>query len=143
MSSDVHPATRETVNASSYSSEERRTAAQLIEENYPLLQQIARAKRRRSEGTSTLATMDILHESYLKLNGEAAWQSSEHFVRAASLAMRCVIVDYARRKHAAKRGGAVRAQSFEEDDSLLPEFNETPEQVVAIADVLEKLAAHW
>ena len=53
--------------------------------------------------------------------------------------MRCVIVDHARRKHAAKRGGT--ALSIDADESLLPEFAETPEQVVAIAELMDRLAA--
>ena len=134
-------AAAEATASSSYSEEERQTAEQLIAENYELLARIARMKRRREQAAPTMATLDILHESYLKLNGRAVWNSSEHFVRAATLAMRCVIVDYARKKHAQKRGSSAEQVSMDEDETLLPEFNETPEQVVAIADLLDKMAA--
>lgn len=133
------------VASSSYTAAERATAKQLIAENYDLLQRIARAKRRRAP-VSTMATVDILHESYLKLDGQTKWRSSEHFIRAATLAMRCVIIDHARKKQTQKRGAAPTHVSIDDHESMLPEFAETPEQVVAIADLLEKLAqvnARW
>lgn len=138
MSADSRPPSTD-VGASSYSVQERVTADQLVAENYELLVQIAQVKRRRSGVPATMATLDILHEGYLKLNGRTAWNSSEHFVRAASLAMRCVIVDYARKKNAQKRGVTPVRVSVD-DESMLPEFTETPEQIVAIANLLEKMA---
>lgn len=125
--------------ASSYSPLERDLAERLIVDNYDQLVQIARQKRRRSGSQSTLATIDLLHEGLLKLGTDRGWHSREHFLRSANLAMRCVIVDHARRRQAAKRGGD--AVQVDVDEGLLPEFAETPEQVVAIAELMAQLAA--
>ncbi|MEM1434296.1 MAG: ECF-type sigma factor [Pseudomonadota bacterium] len=136
---DDQPAELGQAHASSYTALERDIAQRLIVDNYEQLVQIARQKRRRADGPSTLATIDLLHEGLLKLGTDRDWHSREHFLRSANLAMRCVIVDHARRKQAAKRGGdAVR---LDLDEALLPEFAETPEQVVAIAELLNQLAA--
>ncbi len=122
-----------------YSEDEVRTATQLVEENYDLLARMARAKRRRANMSDTMSTIDILHESFLKLNGQVLWHSSEHFVRSAALAMRHVIIDHARRRMAQKRGsGAVRL-NYEDMENLMPEYSESPEDIVAIARLLEKL----
>lgn len=133
------------VSALGYSEAEQRTAQQLVQDNYDELTGIARMRRRRAVGMDTLATIDILHESYLRLHEQPSWQSNEHFIKAASLAMRCVILDYARKKQAAKRGSAASdvrldAHAADEADVLLPEFSETPEEVVAIGELLDALA---
>ena len=113
----------------------------MVSEHYELLVTIARAKRRRAGFGATMSTSDILHESYLKLDGSPGWRSSEHFIRAATLAMRHVIVDHARRKLSQKRGGGAVHLEIDEAEGLLPEFGETPEEIVAIAELLKKLEA--
>ena len=59
------------------------------------------------EGDHTLGTTALVHEAYLKLAGQdgATWQSREHFLALAAKAMRHILVDHARRRSAAKRGG--------------------------------------
>ena len=125
---------------SSYTKEERDTAEALIARHYDLLVAIARANRRRARMHDTFCTTDILHEGYLKLGDHPDWASSEHFIRSAALAMRCVIVDHARSKRSLKRGAGAAHVPLDEE-SLLPEFAESPEQVVMIADLLETLEA--
>jgi len=120
-----------------YSASERDFADQLYKVYYQDLVKIARSRRRRGAGNSTLGTIDILHESYLKLKGQAGWVSREHFINAVSLAMRHVIIDYARNKQASKRGNG--QVNIPYDDALMPEFWETPEQLVQISHLLEKL----
>ena len=134
--------TEEAENPLGYSGAECEIADRLVRENYGLLVEIARAKRRRARFSDTMCTTDILHESYLKLDGKAGWRSTEHFIRSAALAMRHVIVDHARRRLAAKRGGGQHPLPLDEADPFLPEFNETPEEILAIADVLQQLETH-
>lgn len=132
--------------AAAYSPEQRTLARDLMTEHYDTLLQVARSKRRRARLGETLATVDLLHESLLRFDGAREWSSSEHFVRAVVLAMRCVIVDYARRRTAAKRGGGARHVGYDEAEPFLPEFSETPEELVAIAELLAKLGevnARW
>ncbi len=58
----------------------------------------------------TLDTIDLVHETYLKLvdRSRADWRDRTHFLGAAAVAMRHILVDTARRRAAGKRGGAVR-----------------------------------
>ncbi len=122
-----------------YSDIERQLAGQLFKSNYVDLMKIARFKRRRGLRSSTLDTIDILHESYLKLEGKVGWVSRKHFINGAALAMRQVIVDHARRKKASKRGEGMLSLSYDANDALMPEFWETPEQLVQVSFLLKKL----
>jgi RNA polymerase sigma factor (TIGR02999 family) len=80
---------------------------QLVPLVYRDLQQLA---RRQLKGSSlpTLNTTSLVHEAYLKLAGAGApaWEHRGHFYAVASMAMRQIVVDYARHSHAQKRGGA-------------------------------------
>jgi len=80
---------------------------ELLSEAYEQLQLIARSKLRSERVGHTLDTSALVHEAYLKLSGETrvAWQSRSHFLAVAAVAMRRILVDYAKARHAAKRGG--------------------------------------
>jgi len=105
-------------------------AGQLFQENYHELVVIARARRRRSNRNQTLGTIDILHESFIRFNKSKTWENRDHFINAAALAIRNVIIDYARRKNASKRSHGVRTTSDSDDTGLMPEFWETSERLV-------------
>lgn len=122
-----------------YTAAEKSTADKLISEHYDLLTRVARSKRRRMNVNDTFCTTDILHETYFKISDKSNWVSSEHFIRCASLAMRCVIVDYARKKLTNKRGNGSMKMSLEDGEALMPDFSETPEEIVGISHLLEKL----
>lgn len=118
-----------------------RRADALIGEHYDTLLGIARAKRRRARLGETVATVDLLHDAYVRLGSAARFADDAHFIRSVNLAMRHVIVDHARRKLAHKRGGGERAVTFDERAPVLPEFSETPEEIVGIARLLKSLEA--
>lgn len=122
-----------------YTDEDRVIAHGFIEESYDVLLELARNNRRRAGFHDTMMTEDILHESFIKLSGKTVWQSQEQFIRTASLAMRQVIVDHARKNLTQKRGGANKDISYEELKEFLPEFNETPEQIVILDNLLKRL----
>ncbi len=124
-----------------YSQRDQALADRLFRENYEALLTIARSRRRRAQ-LNTLSTVDLLHESYLKLSDREHWDSNEHFQRTASLAMRHVIVDHARRRISAKRGGGRPDIPFEDIEEILPGFSESPEQVVLIAELMSQLGAY-
>ena len=106
---------------------------------YDELYRLARAQRRRLRSHETLNTTAIVHEAYLKLSGrDASWQDRVHFFRVAARAMRDIVVDYARRKQAAKRGGDAPDLSLD-DVPPLPEVD--AEEVLALHEVLERLEA--
>ena len=73
---------------------------------YDELKRLARA-RLRDDQRATLSTTELVHETFLKLSAgtDAEWQNRAHFFATASRAMRQVIVDFARRRRAVKRGG--------------------------------------
>ncbi|HFB55587.1 MAG TPA: sigma-70 family RNA polymerase sigma factor, partial [Hellea balneolensis] len=115
--------------------------ARLIELHYETLKTIARAKRRRAGVGQTMLTTDVLHESWLKLKSKGGWADEAHFMRTAALAMRHVLVDYARAKLSQKRGEKARHDCYDDLADCLPEFKETPEQIIIISDMLGKLKA--
>jgi RNA polymerase sigma factor (TIGR02999 family) len=85
---------------------------------YEELKRMARGHRRAHE--ATLSTTELVHEAYLKLaNGRAEWEGRAHFFGAASQAMRQVLVDFARRRGAEKRGGDIEIVSLGESDALI------------------------
>lgn len=74
---------------------------------YGELHRIAENLMRHERPGHTLQPTALVNEAYLKLIGRVGidWQSRAHFLRAAARAMRQVLVDYARRQAAFKRGG--------------------------------------
>jgi RNA polymerase sigma factor (TIGR02999 family) len=62
---------------------------------------------RRQESGHTLQVTALVHEAYLRLidQQQVDWGSRAHFLGVAAKVMRSVLVDHARRRHAAKRGG--------------------------------------
>ena len=118
-----------------YSTAVCQTAAQLFEHHYEGLIQIARQKRRRGGSNQTLLTMDLVHESYLRLC-RSEFANEDHFLASATLAVRHVLVDHARKKCADKR----QVVASGERDGFLPGFSETPEDIIAIANLFEHMA---
>ena len=116
---------------------EANVLGQLLPLIYDELHRIAHAQRRRLKPHETLNTTALVHEAYLKLVGsDRDYQSRLHFLRIAARAMRDIVVDYARRQQAAKRGG--RTPGFSLDDAPpLPEVE--AEEVLALHEALERL----
>ena len=76
---------------------------------YAELRRIARSKMAGERQGGTLDTVGLLHEAWLRLekSAPAQWRDRKQFYAAASEAMRRILVDAARRRLAAKRGGGV------------------------------------
>lgn len=79
----------------------------LFSEVYSELKKIAESQRRRWRGNHTLNTTALIHEVFLKFSGkeQQEFSSRAHFYATASKAMRQILVNYAQRQSAAKRGG--------------------------------------
>lgn len=92
-----------------------------------------------SRRDATLSTTGLVHEAYLRLAATPRpdWQDRHHFFAVASKAMRSVVVDYARRRSAIKRGGLTRSVGL--DESVLRVDKETAE-VLALNDAVAHLA---
>ena len=80
---------------------------ELYEHAYEELKRLAHRQLRVFDANATISTTELVHEAFLKLQQRsgAKWQHRAHFYGAASRAMRQVLVDFARRRLAAKRGG--------------------------------------
>ena len=75
---------------------------------YPELRRLADDLLRRERVDHTLQPTALVHEAYIRLSGlrEMRLESRRHFYGAAAMAMRRILVDYARQRRAQKRGGA-------------------------------------
>lgn len=105
---------------------------------YPELRVMARRLFRREAADHTLQTTALVHEAYLRLAQPrgAPFADRVHFFAVAATVMRRILVDHARAKHAAKRGGV--APEFSLDPCLTIE---DPAQVLQVDLALERLAA--
>jgi RNA polymerase sigma factor (TIGR02999 family) len=85
---------------------------------YDELRVLARRQRRRVGGYQTVNTTALVHEAYLKLlpgdDDSVGWENRLHFFRVAARAMRQILIDYARRRQAQKRGGDVEKVSLDQ-----------------------------
>jgi RNA polymerase sigma factor (TIGR02999 family) len=116
--------------------------AQLLPRVYDQLRRIARARLRRERADHTMSTSEVVHEAFLALVPleRVEWQSRSHFFAVASRAMRNVLVDYAERRGAVKRGGGVRPLSFDELLDGEAAAAERPiEDLLALNDALARL----
>jgi len=113
----------------------------LVGQLYDELHRLARAQRRRLGAGDTVNTTAVVHEAYAKLGGRDAapdFADRDHFLRVASRAMRDVIVDYARARHAAKRGGDARAVTL--DGPVADADALDPSEVLGVDRALDALA---
>jgi RNA polymerase sigma factor (TIGR02999 family) len=104
---------------------------------YEELRRLARRHLAGQRRGHTLQTADLVGEAYLKLANVKGWKDRVHFFAVASRAMRSVLVDYARRRGYAKRGGNPVRVSLSEVDQI-PE--QRTAEVVAVDEALSRLA---
>jgi len=80
---------------------------------YAELKVLARRQLRREDRPS-LCTTDLVHEAFLRLSPgpQSGWENRAHFFGAAARAMRQIMVDFARRRRAAKRNGSSQPVSL-------------------------------
>ena len=107
---------------------------------YDELRALAAVQLRHERPDHTLETAALVHEAYLRLVGQdrTRWHNRLHFFRIAAQAMRRILVDHARGKLYAKRGGGCRDLSL--DEALSFSVDKAPE-LVALDEALEKLAS--
>lgn len=119
--------------------------ARLFELVYEDLRRIAR-NHLRGQRTGTLGTTAIVNEAYLRLAGPSAgpWEDRAHFFAVASQAMRQILVSYARRKLAQKRGGGATPVELQDhhtpEDPRILEVLQLDEALTQLAGQDERLA---
>jgi len=86
----------------------------------------------------TLQTTALINEAYVRLidHRDLSWQNRAHFFGVAAEVMRRVLVDHARARKAAKRGGGALKASLEEVATI----PERPEELIALDRALNDLA---
>jgi RNA polymerase sigma factor (TIGR02999 family) len=106
---------------------------------YKELRRLAHFQLRAERADHTLQSAALVHEAYLRLVGMNVpqWESRTHFFAIAAQLMRQILVDYARRHRADKRGGRVCKLSLE-DAMVAP--RQTDVDVIALDDALQALA---
>jgi RNA polymerase sigma factor (TIGR02999 family) len=106
---------------------------------YDELRRVARRCLAGQPQDQTLQSTALVHEAYLRLVGrsEVHWQNRVHFFAVAARLMRGILVDHARMRHAAKRGGSNLTLTL--DDALAP-LKQRELDLVALDDALNALA---
>ena len=113
---------------------------QLVEVVYDELRSLAQHQLRRERPDHTLQPTALVNEAYLRLFDTDAipFESRAHFFGVAARAMRQVLVDYARKRHAAKRGGALDRVTLVTD---IAAAGDASTDVLDLHLALEKLSA--
>ena len=90
-------------------------ANQLLPLVYEELRRLAQKRMANEPPGQTIQATALVHDAYLRLVGapKLRWESRAHFFAAAALAMRRILVDRARRRHAVKHGGDRRRVDLE------------------------------
>ncbi|HNP35239.1 MAG TPA: ECF-type sigma factor [Woeseiaceae bacterium] len=119
----------------------RRASDALFESVYLELRKIAKAQRRRWSGNETLNTTALINEAYVRLAAQdlANYQDRAHFFATASKAMRQVLINYAERYTAAKRGGNALRVTL---SGLSLQDASTVDELLLIDSLLNKLEAN-
>jgi len=111
---------------------------QLVPLVYENLRRLARRQLGREYGERTLNPTALVHEAYLKLGaGAMVARDRAHFLAIAARAMRQVLVDHARDRKAAKRGGGLWERTTLTDGAWAGEFD--PDGLLALDEALAKL----
>ena len=118
-----------------------RARDELVAVVYDELRTLAQAQLRRERAGHTLQPTALVNEAYLRLfdTNANSWESRAHFFGVAARAMRQVLIDYARQRQAAKRGGELERVTLVTD---IAEAGDSDTDVIELHIALEKLSAH-
>lgn len=116
-----------------------RAADELLPLVYQELRKLAAHKMSAESPNQTLQPTALVHEAWLRLvgNENKKWNDRTHFFAAAAEAMRCILVDNARRKKALRHGGGQQRVELPE---IAASSAAGDEQLLAVHDALGKFA---
>ena len=117
---------------------DRNAVADLVPLLYDELRQLASKYLRRERPGHTLQATALVHEAYLRLvdQKDVGWQNRSHFFGVAAQQMRRILVDHARNRHAAKRGGSAPKVTL---DEALVVSDQAAEDVLQLNELLSRL----
>lgn len=115
-----------------------KSADELIALAYSELRALAEQRLRTLGPGASLQPTELLNEVYLKIGKDStrSWEGRSHFIGAAAIAMRSILVDQARRAGAIKRGGD-RARVPLDEAAIA--INRDPDEVIGIDEALKRL----
>ncbi len=117
-----------------------RAAERLLPLVYDELRRMAARKLATEKPGQTLNATGLVHEFYLRLSGscgEMCPATRAHFLATAARAMRNILIDHARRREAAKRGGGLQRRDVEMSELVAPAPDD---ELLALHESLERLA---
>jgi RNA polymerase sigma factor (TIGR02999 family) len=114
------------------------TSVALVEALYAELREVASRERWRMGDAGTLQTTALINETWLKLHRVESWNDRRHFLRAAAIAMRQVLIDAARERYTAKRGGGIANVTLSAAERLA---DESDQSLLQTEEALKRLQA--
>ncbi len=117
---------------------------EIYDQLYPLIYEelrgLAYAQMSRQAPDHTLSKTELVHEAYLKMidQSQINYNDKSHFLAIASRCMRQILIDYARKKQAKKRGGKKKDLTF--IDELFNNQNKKAQELIEIDAALDDLA---
>ena len=117
---------------------DRQAAADLLPLVYDELRRLAAARMAAERAGHTLDATALVHEAYLRLIGDQPFDCRGHFFAAVAEAMRRILVESARRKRRAKRGGdRLRLELLDHAAAMA----EDPDLILSVEELLARLEA--
>lgn len=116
----------------------------IYDQLYPLiyeeLRRLAYAQMSRQAPDHTLSKTELVHEAYLKMinQSQVNYTNKSHFLAVASRCMRQILIDYARKKQAKKRGGKKKDLTY--IDELYNNQSKKTQELIDIDAALDDLA---
>jgi RNA polymerase sigma factor (TIGR02999 family) len=112
-------------------------ADELVPLFYDELKRLARRERGKVRAGATMQTTVLVNEAYLKLRAAKGWNDDAHFLRAAALAMRHVLVNHAEARRAVKRGAGAEHLSLTAAEEMPIQCDD---EVLAVNEALRRLS---
>jgi RNA polymerase sigma-70 factor (ECF subfamily) len=124
-----------------WSGGDKKALDELMQVVYEELRRLAHRQLAKERQDHTLQTTALVNEAYLKLVDQkrVKWQGRSHFFALSSQLMRRILVDYARSRQYAKRGGGKSALPLDEALIVAPG---RASEMIALDEALTKLAKH-
>jgi RNA polymerase sigma factor (TIGR02999 family) len=112
--------------------------SELLPRVYQELRELAESRIRSLSPGASLQPTELVHEAFVRLNADDAkrWDSKRHFIAAAAMAMRSVLVDRARARGAAKRGGKLERVAL---DGLAVATIDVPDELLEVDGAIKEL----
>jgi RNA polymerase sigma factor (TIGR02999 family) len=117
-----------------WSSGDQRALGELMPQVYGELRRLADRQLRGERQNHTLQRTALVNEAYLRLIDQkhANWQGRAHFIGLAAQMMRRILIDHARARGRAKRGGGMTPVSLDQTGVILGSFDEGNARVEAL-----------